>query len=184
MQKIILIILAITLLMGLIGCDMAPQEETTKGEETTTAEETTTEPEIIFETSDFTVLDWDGNGVKLSDFAGKPIVLNFWATWCLYCVKEMPDFDKAAKEYPDVQFLMVNATDGVEETIESAKNFVTSKGFEFNVYFDTNSEAQTKFQITGYPTTYFISADGSEVYYAVGMIGYDTLLHGISLITD
>ena len=54
---------------------------------------------------DFTVLDYEGNAVKLSDYKGKPVVLNFWATWCYYCKQEMPDFDKAAEKYSDVQLL-------------------------------------------------------------------------------
>ena len=62
---------------------------------------------------DFTVTDENGKEVKLSDFKGKPAVLNFWATWCYYCKEEMPDFNTAYKKYPEVQFLMVNATDGV-----------------------------------------------------------------------
>ena len=59
-------------------------EETTEQIEVTTEkiEETTEKAEIVFNAPDFTMLDWDGNSVKLSDYAGKPIVLNFWATWC------------------------------------------------------------------------------------------------------
>ena len=53
---------------------------------------------------DFTVLDYDGNEVKLSDYKGKPVVLNFWATWCFYCKEEMPDFNLAYEKYPDVEF--------------------------------------------------------------------------------
>lgn len=65
---------------------------------------------------DFTAVDGEGNEVRLSDYQGKPVVLNFWATWCGYCKEEMPDFQTAFEKYPDVQFLMVNATDGVQET--------------------------------------------------------------------
>ena len=77
--------------------------------------------ESKFAAPDFTVYDGDGNEVHLSDYKGKPVVLNFWATWCYYCKEEMPDFDRAYEKYPDVQFLMVNATDGIQETMASAK---------------------------------------------------------------
>ena len=70
---------------------------------------------------DFTVVDEEGNPVSLSDFFGKPIILNFWASWCGPCKSEMPDFEEAYLEYGDViQFLMVNCTDGSRETVEGA----------------------------------------------------------------
>lgn len=131
---------------------------------------------------DFCVLDENGNEVRLSDFAGKPVVINFWATWCGYCVKEMPDFNKAAAENPDVVFLMVNATDGVHETKEKAMAYVREQGFDFDVYFDTASDASGAYGITGYPTTIFINADGDVVSKKVGMISYSALQAGIESI--
>lgn len=136
-----------------------------------------------FAAPDFTVLDNDGNEVRLSDFKGKPIVLNFWATWCYYCKEEMPDFNKAYKEYPDVQFLMVNATDGVQETMESAKNYVKQQGFDFDVFYDTKLEAVNSYYVTGFPATFFIDKDGNLVTHASGMIDYDTLIKGIGMIS-
>lgn len=135
-----------------------------------------------FSAPDFTVLDYDGNEVKLSDYKGKPIVLNFWATWCYYCKEEMPDFNKAYENYPDVQFFMVNATDGVQETVESAKKYVEDQDFDFDVFFDTESEAVNAYYVSGFPTTYFINADGEPVTYASGMIDYETLEKGIEMI--
>ena len=133
-------------------------------------------------TYDFTVLDENGNEVKLSDFAGKPIVVNFWATWCTYCVREMPDFQTAYEKYPDVQFVMVNVTDGYYETIDSAKQFVEEQGFAFPVFFDTKSSATTAFKVTRYPQSYFIDANGNLVAHAQGMISMETLEKGISMI--
>ena len=78
---------------------------------------------------DFTVFDKDGNQVQLSSFFGKPIVLNFWASWCPPCKEEMPDFETAYQNYDDVQFLMVNMTDGARETMESAQAHVAQQGY-------------------------------------------------------
>lgn len=133
---------------------------------------------------DFTVLDAEGNEVRLSDFAGKPVVINFWATWCGYCVQEMPDFDKAAAENPDVVFLMVNATDGVRETVDKAKDFVADKGYSFDVYFDTQRQAVTAYNLRAYPTTVFVDANGDVVLQKTGVISYETLIEGIGLIRD
>ena len=132
---------------------------------------------------DFTVLDNNGNKVKLSDFKGKPVILNFWATWCYYCKEEMPDFNKAFENHPDIQFMMVNATDGVQETIATAKDFIEKQGFGFDVFFDTDMEAVTNYGVTVYPMTFFIDANGDLVTYANGMIDYATLEKGIEMIS-
>jgi len=133
---------------------------------------------------DFTVYDENGNAVKLSDFKGTPVVINFWATWCYYCKEEMPDFDLAYKNYPEVKFLMINATDGVQETIEKAQKYINDQNFQFDVYFDTEMSAVSTYNITGFPTTIFIDKNGSIVTGASGMLDYDTLEKGIKLITE
>ena len=67
---------------------------------------------------DFYVYDEKGEKVDFSEFIGKPVIINFWTTWCPYCVDEMADFNEAYLKYKDdVHFLMVNQTDGVRETI-------------------------------------------------------------------
>lgn len=133
---------------------------------------------------DFTILDQEGKEVKLSDFKGRPIVLNFWATWCHYCKEEMPDFNTAAENYPEVQFLMVNATDGVQETKEKAEKYVAEQKFTFDVFFDTKLEAVNNYFVTGFPATFFIDADGNLVTRASGRIDYATLVKGIGMITE
>ncbi|MBQ8311568.1 MAG: TlpA family protein disulfide reductase [Clostridia bacterium] len=169
MKRRLCLLLAITLLLvsgG--GCASEPEKRT---------EDTGTAP-------DFTVLDGNGNEVQLSDFLGQPVVLNFWATWCYYCKVEMPDFDRAYAEYPEVQFLMVNATDGVEETVESAKKYVADEGYAFDIFFDTAFDAINAYGISGFPTTFFIDANGDVVTYRKGMINYETLVSGIGMITE
>lgn len=131
----------------------------------------------------FTVYNAQGNPVQLSDFLGKPVVLNFWASWCSPCKNEMPEFQKLYLEYGDeVQFLMVNLTDGTKETVESASDFLVAAGYTFPVYFDVRSEATTAYSIRSIPTTFFIDAEGYAIAQATGAIDEATLQKGINLI--
>lgn len=141
-----------------------------------------TEPPKV-EAPDFTVENADGEDVKLSDYVGKPIVLNFWASWCSPCKSEMPEFNEAWEELDgEVQFLMVNMTDGSRETVDTAKEYVEGQGFSFPVFFDTGSEAAMAYSAYSLPTTYFIDAEGYVVARAVGAIDRDTLQKGLDLI--
>lgn len=132
---------------------------------------------------DFTVYDRDGNAVKLSDFAGKPIVLNFWASWCGPCKAEMPFFDAMYNDYKDkVQFVMVNVTDGVQETLESATEYVDGVVYGFPVYYDLDLDAAAVFGVTSLPTTYFFDASGTPVAYAKTTMDVKKIKQGIDLI--
>ena len=132
---------------------------------------------------DFTVTDGAGNEVKLSDFFGKPIVLNFWASWCGPCQREMPVFNAKSQELDgNVQFLMINATDGSRETVETASAFVAEQGYTFPVFFDTTFMAAYTYGVYSYPTTFFIDADGYVVTMANGTLRAELLQTGIDMI--
>lgn len=156
--------------------ETAPPETETESPETTPAPPAETEPAPSKPTLnyyDFTVLDANGTPVKLSDYTGKPIVLNFWASWCGYCLQEMPDFEAMYKKYGDrVNFLMVNVGDN---SLEASKKYAADNGYTFPVFFDYTEEAMYTYGATSIPKTFFFDANGNPLYYAPGMIDGVTL---------
>lgn len=124
----------------------------------------------------FTVVDIQGNPAQLADFIGKPIVLNFWASWCPPCKSEMPHFNKVYEEEKDnIVFLMVDLIDGSRETVEVGQKYIDKSGFTFPVYFDTTGEASNVYRISALPTTVFIDREGNVISKSRGAISENHL---------
>ncbi|MGN0301562.1 MAG: TlpA family protein disulfide reductase [Anaerotardibacter sp.] len=134
---------------------------------------------------DFTVYDANGDPHKLSDYQGKPVVLNFWASWCGPCRSEMPLFqEQFDKQGNTITFLMVNLTDGKSETVESASSFVEAQNYTFPILFDTKQEASQTYGIYSVPMTFFIDAQGNQKAQVLGALNEKTLEEGIKLISE
>ena len=137
-----------------------------------------TQPETI-PAPDFTVLDWDGNEVNFSDYAGKPVVLNFWAHWCGPCQMEMPEFNAKYEELEgEVTFLMVH----VGADMDAGKEKVTEGGYTFPVVFDKDSQVAAFYGVSAFPTSFFIDKEGNLQAYYVGAMDGDLLQQGIDMI--
>lgn len=158
-----------------------PTEEPAQTQETAEAEKEEEETQQTNAAPDFTVYDAEGNPVQLSEYFGKPLVLNFWASWCGPCKSEMPEFQQAYEEQTEVQFLLVNMTTG-RETKADAQALLEQEGYTFPVLFDTDGDAAATYSVYSLPTTYFIDAEGNLTAWARGAIDGETLQKGIDMI--
>ena len=164
--------------------DQSQTDNNNENTSETTPSETSENETIEFtKAPEFTVYNLENKSVNLSDFFGKPIIINFWASWCGPCQMEMPDFNEAYINYKDnIEFLMVNMTDGSRETMEKASSFIEEKNYSFPVYYDTEYSAAITYSVTSLPTTYFIDSDGNLIAHAKGAINSDILQKGIDMI--
>lgn len=116
-----------------------------------------TGPEIGSIAPDFELERIDGGTLRLSDLRGKPVLINFWATWCAPCVLEMPNIQEYYEKYPgEFEVVAVNA----DESLKSVVKFVKDIGVTFPVVLDPGMKAQAQFRPPGLPTSYMIDSEG------------------------
>lgn len=180
-----------------------PESETSPAPETaaeTTAAETTAdaagETTAVAETSkeqteevanalpaaiDFTLTDQYGNSHTLSDYKGKTVFLNFWATWCPPCRAEMPDIQELYETYDQegddaLVILGVASPDiGGEQSEEGVKQFLEDNGYTYPVLMDTTGEQFMNYGVFSYPTTFMIDRDGNVFGYVSGQLSKDMM---------
>lgn len=116
--------------------------------------------------------------LKLTDIAnGRPLIMNFWTTWCPYCVQEMPDYQQIYNEYKDrVSFAFIDCVGSKGETAEKALDWLRENGCEdLPAYFDNNREATSTYGAWSLPTTVIISAQGEILDLSAGAINPDLM---------
>lgn len=113
------------------------------------------------EAKDFESHDKDGNEIRLSDYKGQYVVLNFWSSNCEACTKQLPYFEEAINEYEGrVVFLMVNIMDGENETIENELKYLRDNNININTTFDDHYDVRINYKISKLPRTVFIDKNG------------------------
>lgn len=107
---------------------------------------------------DFLLEMLDGDETRLSDYRGHPVVLNFWATWCVSCRKEMPQFIAAYEVHRDEGLVVIGLN--LQESESIIRPFVDDFGINFPVLIDRDGEVGDAYRLVGLPTTFFIGRDG------------------------
>ena len=141
--------------------------------------------EDVFPAIDFSLTDQYGNIHTLSDYKGKVVFLNFWATWCPPCVREMPDIEKIYKEYgennEDVIILGVaNPSssaypNNADESKEDIIAFLDDNNYSFPVVFDETGDLLREYYINAFPTTFLIDKNGNVYGYVPAMLTKDMM---------
>ena len=115
---------------------------------------------------DFTTKDETGKEVKLSDFRGKLVFLNFWATWCAPCIEEMPEMDTLNEKFKDRKFQMMAVS--VDHNWEVVKDFYAKLNLDIPTYLDPGQQVRNSYKVRGYPETFLIDRNGYVVKYIIG----------------
>lgn len=124
---------------------------------------TLTDPKLA---PNFTLLDMDGVSHQLSDYKGKTVIINFWATWCPPCREEMPSMERAWNKIKDQNIIMFAINVGEDE--DTIFTFLGDYPVSFTILLDTSGTMIDQWPVQGLPTTFVISPDGKLVYRAIG----------------
>ncbi len=157
-----LLLLAVVVVTGILaapGCTPSTQD-TTRGRPPgpLVPTELSPAPEAGRLAPDFTLTDLDGNRVTLSEYRGKVVFINFWASWCPACRAEMPEIEAVYQEYKDKDVVIVGVD--IMETEDKVRQFVEQGGYSWTFVIDTTGEVSNNYGITAIPTSFFIDREG------------------------
>jgi thiol-disulfide isomerase/thioredoxin len=129
---------------------------------------------------DFTLKDLNGEDISLSDYRGKIVLINFWATWCSWCDVEMPDLQKLDDENDDLVVLAVN----VMEEKDTVKKYMEEGKYSFEVALDEEGEIAATYLVNGLPNSYFVDEEGILLGGVPGMMTYEQMIEVLENIRE
>ena len=128
------------------------------------------------EAPNFALQNEEGERVALAEFEGRPVFLNFWATWCTFCKEEMPDMQRVQERYgDDLVVIGVNAGDSVDD----GEAFVRNAGITYLRLYDRDLQVTDGYLVQAMPTSYFITADGKISDANFGFMVYDQMIEEV-----
>ncbi|MCM1989918.1 TlpA family protein disulfide reductase [Oceanirhabdus seepicola] len=149
------------------------KEENIKQKENIKKEDTSKEKVEYNQDINFTLQDLNGNEVSISDFQGKKVFINFWATWCPNCKVEMPHMQTIWEEFGEE--VVVVAVD-IGESKETVKKYIDKAGYKFKVLLDEKNDIAGKFGITAVPTSILLDENGNLIYGVRGAMTYESMV--------
>lgn len=151
--------------------------ENRTSDNTTVVDNTNDESLTDIEKYSFTLKDSHGNDVTLSEYKGKTVVLNFFATWCTYCKMELPSLEEINNTRDDIVIFLVATPDiGNEGSKEYIESFMEENGYSMTVLYDETGEVVSKYNVSGLPTSFFFKPDGSVLGYVPGYVEESSLI--------
>ena len=151
--------------------------ENRTSDNTTVVKNTNDENLTDIEKYSFTLKDSHGNDVTLSEYKGKTVVLNFFATWCTYCKMELPSLEEINNTRDDIVIFLVATPDiGNEGSKEYIESFMEENGYSMTVLYDETGEVVSKYNVSGLPTSFFFKPDGSVLGYVPGYVEESSLI--------
>ena len=151
--------------------------ENKTSDNTTAVENSNDENLTDIEKYSFTLKDNKGNDVTLSEYKGKSVVLNFFATWCTYCKMELPSLEEINSTRDDIVIFLVATPDiGNEGSKEYIESFMEENGYSMTVLYDETGEVVSKYNVSGLPTSFFFKPDGSVLGYVPGYVEESSLI--------
>lgn len=132
-------------------------------------------PSVLFEAPDFSLpLYNEDKNLALSDYEGKTVILNFWATWCVSCRLEAPGLEKTWKAFKDQDVVLIGIN--LQETPKEIQKFVDEYGITYPIVIDKEAETVFKYGVRIVPTTIFINKEGLVVYVYEGLLNDEQLV--------
>lgn len=167
--------------------EQTPNEQATN--EQATNEQAPNEQATVIQAPDFTLVDQYGTSHTLSEYKGKTVFLNFWATWCPPCKEEMPYIEEIYEEYgnneEDVVILGVAFPNrGGEKSVEGVSEFLEDNGYTFPVVFDEEGNLSYYYNISVFPTTFLINAEGNVEGYLEGSMKKERMQEIINQVSE
>lgn len=135
---------------------------------------------------DFSLLDREGNEIKLSDLKGKIVYLNFWATWRGLSTYEMPFIQEAYEKYKeeDVVVMAVNVLAAEQKNMEELNDYIDEKGYTLPVLFDVEGATMKQYKVSGFPTTFIIDKEGIIADFVSGAMEREIIMEKIEKVLE
>ncbi|HZK54905.1 MAG TPA: TlpA disulfide reductase family protein [Desulfosporosinus sp.] len=153
-------ILLVGLALVFAGAIYVTNRPTATVDELKSGDTTKVAPQVGYRVPSFTLPSLlDNKPISLADYQGKPLLINFWASWCPPCEGETPDLVKAYAKYGDkVQFIGVDLAS--QDTLSDVTTFVKNYGMKYPILLDTKGAVAEQYQIMGIPTSFFVNREG------------------------